>query len=211
MNSRDKIIRAAIRVFAERGRYGARMEEIAAEAGVNKAMLYYYYSSKENLYREVLTCVFTETLGRVFAGLDRILAGSKDFTGKVQALSSLYFDVFSEKTSNTRILFEALAGQPGEVRRVVQTLKAESDFIRPGRILEIFREAVSEGKCREVDPRQIVISLIGMNIIYFLARPIAEVLLDLDERNRQAFLGDREQSVIDMLLHGLLKEKDSGV
>ncbi len=54
METKAKIISAAIEVFAVKGKHGARMEEIAEKANVNKALLYYYYTSKDLLFKEVL-------------------------------------------------------------------------------------------------------------------------------------------------------------
>ena len=54
INKKGRILEAAKKEFAEKGLEGARMEAIAGRAGVNKALLHYHYSSKENLYKEVL-------------------------------------------------------------------------------------------------------------------------------------------------------------
>src|SRR5579884_914902 len=58
--TRGAILAAAERVFAEEGLAGARTEEIATEAGVNKAMLYYHFESKESLYEAVVEDHFRE-------------------------------------------------------------------------------------------------------------------------------------------------------
>ena len=60
MKSRDKILQAAIPVFAGKGRHGAHMEEIAAHARINKAMIYYIFHSKDELYFEVLKHILTQ-------------------------------------------------------------------------------------------------------------------------------------------------------
>ncbi len=54
-NSKNRILMAARKVFAEKGYDGARVDEIASEAGINKAMLYYYFGSKDNILREIIT------------------------------------------------------------------------------------------------------------------------------------------------------------
>lgn len=61
MKTRDRILNAAIPVFARKGRHGAHMEEIAALAHINKAMIYYIFHNKDELYLEVLKFVFNET------------------------------------------------------------------------------------------------------------------------------------------------------
>jgi AcrR family transcriptional regulator len=208
-DTREKIIAAATLVFAERGKFGARMEEIAARARVNKAMLYYYYSSKENLYREVLRTILAQNLREVFQAFQREAGRRGKPEDLLELLSRTYYKVFSRRPSYTRILFEAVANEPGEVRKIVRSLKEESDFIHPERVIALFKSRISRGEFRDVDPRQVLVSIIGMNLIYFLARPIAEVILELDVEDEKAFLKEREESVIDLLLHGIMRKKGS--
>ncbi len=205
MKSRDRILHAAVDVFAARGKYGARMEEIASQAGVNKAMLYYYYSSKENLFREVLMFIFSRNFSELINGFEQVVSTTRNFSQRVEALSHLYFNIFSNHVSSTRITLEALAGDPGEVRQVIRALFSESDLIHPEKVFRIFEEGISRGQCRDIDPRQAVISIIGMNLIYFLNGPMAEVILDLDGEDREIFLRERRQSVVDLLLNGVVK------
>jgi len=205
-NSRSRIKAAAIEVFAEKGRFGARMEEIAKKAEINKAMLYYYYGSKENLYREMLRAILKSNLQQLFTSLGRELSGIHDPAEMIRLISSTYFRVFSSNPSYMKILFEAVASNPGEVRQIVSTLKDKSAVIRPELILEILENGISRKAYRNIDPKQILVSIIGMNLIYFLARPIASVLLDLDETGQDAFLEEREKSVIEMLLYGVILE-----
>ena len=58
-SSRDRIINAALDEFGQFGLAGARVDRIAKKAGLNKAMIYYHFNSKENLYREMIKSFFT--------------------------------------------------------------------------------------------------------------------------------------------------------
>jgi TetR/AcrR family transcriptional regulator len=204
MGSKEKILEAAIEVFAEKGRFGARMEGIASRAGVNKAMLYYYYTSRDNLYREVLRSILAGNFKRIFAPLRRSSYRKADPAEEVRRLSKAYFRVFSRNPSHTRILIEALAGEPSVIREIVHQLKAEPDIVDPDLVLRILREGVARGDFRNIEPRQIVISLIGMNLIYFLAGPVAEVLLDLDADEAASFRKGRKESIVELLLYGIM-------
>src|SRR5215831_13052424 len=62
-DSKERILTAAEEVFAKKGFAGARTQEIAELAGVNKAMIYYYFESKEKLLREVLQRILFELIG----------------------------------------------------------------------------------------------------------------------------------------------------
>lgn len=206
---RERIVASAIEVFAERGKFGARMEEIAARARINKAMLYYYYSSKENLYREVLRTIFTHNFKEIFRAFQRGAKSPGRPEDFLRAVSKAYFRVFSQKPAYTRILIEAVANEPGEVRKIVRFLKEESHIIQPEMVIALFRNRISRGEFRDVDLRQVLVSIIGMNLIYFLARPIAEVLLELDVEDEKAFLKKRQESVVDLLLHGIMRKKSN--
>ena len=71
-----KIFLAALEVFGREGRNGARMQQIADLAGINKALVHYYFRSKDKLYEEVLSYVvdhFLTDLGRTLENSDKIL------------------------------------------------------------------------------------------------------------------------------------------
>src|SRR5215471_4144707 len=89
--SRAAILQAAVREFAEKGLAGARTDSIAAAASVNKALLYYYFHSKEDLYSAVIDQVFAGLKQRVFAAL----AQDVPPRDKIVAYVSAYFDYIS--------------------------------------------------------------------------------------------------------------------
>ena len=182
------------------------MEEIARRADVNKALLYYYYSTKENLYREVLGRVMTRNFLAMFTALEERILPLGDLSERVAELSRTFFSIFTGNPRYTKILFEALTHEPETVTRIVRELKTENAIVRPDRVLEIFRSAQARGECRNIEPRQIAISIIGMNLIYFLTKPISQVLLEIDVEDETAFLEKREQSIIDLLLNGIVQE-----
>ena len=61
--SRDRILAAAVKIFAEKGYSGARIDQIAREAGVNKALIYYYFEGKEAILNELFQTFFTQSTG----------------------------------------------------------------------------------------------------------------------------------------------------
>lgn len=205
--TRERIITAAIDIFAEKGKHGARMEEIAERGEVNKAMLYYYYSSRDNLYREVLRRIIRHNFGLILRAIKGTGDVSEDPIEQVKFIARTHFRVFSSNPAYTKVLLEAVADEPNEVREILSSLKEETDIKIPDRALEIFEKGTERGIFRDVDPRQVMISIIGMNLIHFLARPIAEVILGLEMGDEEVFLKKREESVLDLLLHGIVRSE----
>jgi len=208
MDTKEKIISAAIEVFAEKGKHGARMEQIAAKAGVNKAMLYYYYSSKGNLFLEVLKTLTQKIFQHIFSTLSLTIAYDESPIDKVKRIVSAHFEAFSQNSNFAKIILHTLANEPHELQLAIRTLK--DNVGSPGRdpieiFLSIFEEGVSRKDFRDINPKQVLISIVGMNLIYFIGKPVAEALLDLHVEDDQAFLRERKEIINDLVLYGIVQ------
>jgi len=205
MNSRASIIKAAIEVFAEKGKHGARMEEIGARAKVNKAMVYYYFSSKKNLFREVMVVILRQVFSCIFDTLNQDGDRLADPLAKVQAAVSAHFDAFARNPNLAKITLNAIADDPDDVRHALQIIRQESDVFLPEKLLSIFEEGTKQGTFRKIDPKQTMISIIGMNLVYFVGAPIAQTVLDLQIIDEKEFQAERKRAILDLLLHGIVE------
>jgi TetR/AcrR family transcriptional regulator len=185
------------------------MEHIAAKAKINKAMLYYYYSSKDNLFHEVLKTITQEIFQRVFAKASLAIANNESPVDKVKLIVSAHFDAFSQDINLTKILLHTLANEPNELRSAISALKGNVGGIGRGPIeifVSIFEEGVLRKELRDIDPKQVLISMVGMNLVYFIGKPVAEAFLNLIVEDDQAFLKERKESIIDLVLHGIVQK-----
>ncbi|NTV53653.1 MAG: TetR/AcrR family transcriptional regulator [Candidatus Firestonebacteria bacterium] len=212
MESREKIMTAALEVFAEKGKHGARMEEIAKSAGVNKAMLYYFFSSKENLFKEVLV----KALHGVFNRIRRTLQQS-GLTGlgpaeSVKLVVEKHFEAFVQDVPGTKIVLEAFVHEPSEIKRALDQICTETTRdnpcqLEPQRMTEILKAGIVQKIFRPIDVSQLFVSILGMSLIYFSARPIAQLFLGLNAKDEKKFLEQRQASITDLLLHGILEKE----
>jgi TetR/AcrR family transcriptional regulator len=208
MNSREKTISAAINVFSLKGKHGARMEEIAEEAGVNKSTVYYYFNSKENLYREVLKKIYYEKFRFVFDELQRIQSDRINHVRRAEAIIRAFSRAFSENSNYSTIINNALTNEPQDLQYVIRLLKAEYDFIRPEQLVGFFEEGISNEAFRNIDTKQTIISIVGVAMIFFIGKPIIEIMLGLDLEDEDAFLDERQESLIDLLLYGIVNRPE---
>jgi len=208
MDTKEKIISAAIEVFAEKGKHGARMEQIAAKAGVNKAMLYYYYSSKDNLFYEVLKSIIQNISQHMFSTFHLSIASDRSPIERVKRIVNAHFEAFSQNSNFAKIALQALANEPHAIRSIIKNIKDNAggtDTTPVENFRSIFEEGISRKELRNIDPKQVLISIIGMNLVYFIGKPVAEALLDLNVEDDQAFLRERKESIIDLVLHGIVR------
>jgi len=205
MESRERIIKAAIEVFAEKGKYGMRMDEIAERANINKAMVYYYYSSRENLYREVLESVMRRYFTMLSSAIEQIINDNTDHVDKLRRFVITSLDVLSHDRIVAKLVIDALASEPEELSRVMENLKKDPKLNIPKKMLDFLEDGMEKGIFRKLNPKQLLINIVAMSLFYFIAKPVATVFLDLDIEDEQAFLKERQQSVIELLLDGIVK------
>jgi AcrR family transcriptional regulator len=200
--TKENIIAAAKQLFAQKGKYGATMEEIALTAGINKAMVYYYFSNRQNLYREVLLSVMNDLYG----GFDELLDENvikQDPVKAIRIVASAHIKSLSSHRDSAHLVFQALANEPDELTAVMEILKTD----RP-EDSEPFMRVINEGKkkniFRNVEAKQVFISFMGMNMVFFVSKSIAKAFLGDEIEDEEKFSKGREESIIDLLLNGIV-------
>ena len=190
-STEEKIYAAARRIFILKGMEGTRMQEIADEAGMNKALLHYYFRSKENLFKAVFKDIFT----RFFIKVRGTLFSAAPLKEKLIVFIDNYIDLIGANPYVPQFIINEINRDP----QVLKTLMFESG-IEPQRILEIFTGASESDKLPDLDPRHIVVSLLGMLIFPFVARPLLQmVYFNDDQESYNRFLSERKEMVKNMI------------
>jgi AcrR family transcriptional regulator len=200
--SRTAILQAAAREFAEHGIAGARTDAIARKAGVNKALLYYYFKDKETLYGAVLDQAFSGMKMNLFRVLDEDLRPRE----KIMAYVGAYFDFIATNQIYPKLMqremMRAKEGNSLHIDRLVKT------YFRPmyGRVGALLREGTVQGQFREVDPVHFVPSMIAMIVFYFSSAPVMERIVGFDPLTRRR-IGERRAAVIDFISAALFTHR----
>jgi TetR/AcrR family transcriptional regulator len=178
------------------------MEEIASHAGVNKAMLYYYFNTKENLYREVLSQILQQSHDDIVDRVRKTINGTGDPISSIREFISAHAQVCTGNPQRTKIFVEAFVTQPQDIEEIFRTRLCEN--CNHVDLQNIFQKGIDQKLLRAVDPNQVIISIIGMIIIYMAAKPMAQALLALAKTDETDFLQNREESIIDLVMNGIV-------
>lgn len=189
-----RILSAAERVFAERGLAGARTEEIARAAHVNKAMLYYYFDSKEQLHR----AVFENLFGQATRLVQERMPPNASPRQIVLAFVDGYFKFRVSYPNYARLMQQLMMESPDEFRRIAR------QYFRRGynELTSAIAQGISHGEFHRVNPQHMVLNIIAMIVFYFSAASAHSVLLGQDPLKPQA-VAEHKQAVVDLLEHGL--------
>jgi len=197
--SRAKILAAAERAFARDGLAGARTDAMAAAAGVNKALLYYYFKSKEGLYEAVIEEHLREFNERAFA----ILTASGSARVLLLRYMNLHFDFISRRHWHAALFQQLImkGGKPPE-RLFRKYIVPRSEMLR-----QLLERGIRAGELRKVDPLDTTISLAALIVFYFASAPMLQLVGDLDPY-APANLKRRKQAVLDFIRHGLFVDPE---
>ncbi|HKV26860.1 MAG TPA: TetR/AcrR family transcriptional regulator [Candidatus Acidoferrales bacterium] len=192
-----RILAAAEQIFAARGLAGARTEAIARAARVNKAMLYYYFGSKERLYRAVFDNLFGQA-GRMIQAETPAEASARQ---TVLAFVEGQFKFRIEHPNYARLMQHMMLENPKEFRRVAR------EYFRQGfkRMTHVIKSGIAHGEFQPLNAEHTMLNVIAMIVLYFSGAPVHSVLLRRDAMQPYA-VAEHKRAVIDLLERGLFRK-----
>jgi TetR/AcrR family transcriptional regulator len=194
-DSRNKVLDAAVDEFIEHGFSGARVDRIALRAGINKAMIYYYFSSKEKLYQAVID----EHVNRLGAEVQMRIEEAADLEESLLGISRIYMKIMTQNARYLPILLREFASGGGRLLASLRRMTSERGL--PERFVRKLEEGQRAGRFRDCDSRQALISFIGMNLFYLLFAPMANTIWGIEDEHM--FREQRPREVVELFMHGV--------
>jgi AcrR family transcriptional regulator len=173
LSTEQKILDAARQEFSEHGLDGARMQAIATRAGVNKALLHYYFRSKDKLFEFIIRDLVSGIWSAIRADLDQ-QPQAIDLRSMIRSLVSAYITALSKHPEMPQILIRQLLTRDKNVRAIARSIIREVGDA-PVRIFAAFEKEARAGRIRKIEPVHLILNIIGMVIVTFLSQPIAEI------------------------------------
>jgi TetR/AcrR family transcriptional regulator len=197
VQTKQAILRAAERMFAESGMAGARTDAIAEAAGVNKALLYYYFKSKQQLYEAVIEEHFREFNEQALHTLRSPGSARKILLRYV----SVHFDFICEHRRHALLHQQMVMNGGKSLQKIVRDY-----FLPRGMALdELLERGMRAGEFRRADRRHAAVSIVALIVFYFSAAQVMQ-LLGYSDVFSDATLRKRKREVLDFVRHGLFSD-----
>jgi TetR/AcrR family transcriptional regulator len=196
-DSKGKILEAATTEFAQYGLAGARIDRIAESAGINKAMIYYHFHSKENLYQAIIN----QQISSVAEKLAEHFADGVSLEEALLLASEQHHNLLAPNSRFRAIFLHEIAAGAGHLKQALLRIVTQRGL--PRTIFGMLEDGKREGRFRDVDSRQVMLAFIGMNFFYLLAAPVANMIWEID--NEEEFRQKRPAALVDLFLHGVEK------
>jgi len=198
LNTEQKIHEAAKAVFIKKGLEGARMQEIADEAGINKALLHYYFRTKDKLFE----AVFTDAFFKLVPNILNLLKSDPPLFEKIKQFTENYIDIFIENPFVPGFVLHELNRNPQRIVKLISNIGVD-----PGIFILQVNEEIEKGTIIHIDPRQLIVNMLAMCIFPFAATPIIKnIIFKNDTEKFSEFLESRKKEVSEFIINSIKKK-----
>lgn len=188
-----EILKAAKKIFVEKGYDGARMQEIADEANINKAMLHYYFRSKELLFAKIMEQTVEVMVNHTFPAF----AHEGAIMEKIELLVNNYIDTLSQNTHIPMFLLSELSRGQGAFQEKLKSKMIENGVLHSF-IQQIMKEQ-EEGILVKIPPHHFILTVMSLLTFPFIAKSVFITMLDLPEENFLSIMQERKAIVLNVL------------
>jgi TetR/AcrR family transcriptional regulator len=202
-DTEQRILDAAHVVFVRTGTAGARMQEIAKEAGVNSALLHYYFRSKDRLAE----AVFHRAAAQLMPAVVGELLSDRSLPDKVRAIVEIEIDRLSRTPYLPGYIISELTHHPERIAQLISALTGSQPEALGRKLLRIVSEQIGgevrAGRMQPISPEQFMVNLLSLCIFPFAARPMITALMGLDDKAFARFIRERRDTLPDFFLNAL--------
>jgi TetR/AcrR family transcriptional regulator len=196
IETRERILAAAHRVFVRLGTSKARTVDIAEEAGVNKALLHYYFATKANLADAVFAASLSQLMPRVFGILGD---PARSLEEKIRDVTREQIDFHGSRPYLAGYVVSEMHTEPDRLRKILESAG------RPplGSLATQLEGEAAAGRMRPMSAEMFVVNLMAWVVFPFVVRPLLEILIGLDAERFPAFMEERKHLLPELFLASL--------
>lgn len=193
----EKILAAAKIVFMEKGMAGARMQDIADKAGINKAMLHYYFRNKEKLFEVILK----EQVVKFLPGIFSILNSDAALFEKIRGFVAGYISLIIENPYLPLFVLYEMNKQPAAfVNKLFGA--TPPDF---SKLIEQIEKEVKRGIIKQVSPLHLIVNMMSMCVFPFVSKPIIQRVMNVDDLQFRYMMEQRKTFVAEFIIASIKK------
>lgn len=191
------ILNTARKHFVRKGFAGTRMQEIADEAKINKALLHYYFRSKAKLYEEVIDA----TLNTLIPSLVAAMGQSGSFAERLKRIIEAYITKLIKHPDIPIFIISELSQRQenfiGKIKKRTEFIPAVQSFI-----LQMSIE-MEEGIIRKMPPMHLFLNIVGLIVFPFIAKPIFQTVLNVEQNEFEDLMRERKEVVMEFVVAAL--------
>ena len=196
-STEQKILEAAKQVFMEKGIDGARMQDIADKAGINKALLHYYFRSKEKLFE----MIFMEEARKFMPKVTSIMVSDLTLFEKVEKFVGEYIDTLLQNPLLPIFILNEINRNPKEaIKKIFGNQRPPVE-----KVDEHIAKLVKKGEIKPIKGFELMVNMVSMCIFPFLARPMVQWVTKTSDEEFVKLMELRKKTVVKFVLDSIKK------
>ncbi|WP_428741086.1 TetR/AcrR family transcriptional regulator [Tenacibaculum sp.] len=193
----EQILKAAQEIFQSKGMDGARMQEIADKASINKAMLHYYYRSKQLLFE----AVFKKAFSLLAPQLNAILNDDSTIEEKIRSFTHNYITFIMKHPYLPNFIIQEL----NRKSQFIEEIKNNTFFPKLDKFKEQIEKEVKARTIRPISAEQLFINIISLNVFPFVGAPLIKAVANVDNESYKEILEARKKEVSEFIINAIKK------
>jgi len=194
----EKIFEAATEVFVEKGMDGARMQDIATQAGINKALLHYYYRTKEKLF----TAVFEMIARKIFKKFAPVFDENLSLEDKIRFFFREHISFLQENPRLPGFILNEVNRHPERIKKLLASVDFDNLWLK---LYEQHEKEFKRYKITQSSMPQLMISMAGISVFPFAAKGILEGILGKVNINFNDFMEERKEFAAEFVIKAITK------
>jgi TetR/AcrR family transcriptional regulator len=195
MTTEEKIFNAARIIFQKKGFAGARMQEIADEAGINKAMLHYCFKNKELLFQAVFMNAFSQLAPQI----NEIFNSKESFFEKIKKFTHSYITFVMQNPYLPQFVIQEMNNNP---EFVMSFLKNENRP-NPALLITQIEKEIADGIIKPINPKQLLMNMISMTVFPFAAQMMVKGMLQISDVEFNQMMEERKTSIAEQIINSI--------
>jgi AcrR family transcriptional regulator len=197
MTTEEKIFEAAFKVFQLKGFKGARMQEIADEAGINKAMLHYCFKNKELLFE----AVFMNAFGKLAPQINEIFKSQDSIFEKIKKFTDSYISFVMDYPFLPQFIIQEMNINP---EFVTKFLKKENRP-DPTKLIHQIENEIKLGILKPINPKQLLIDIFSMTVFPFAAQALLKGMIQVSNEEFMQLMEERKKYIYEQIITSIKK------
>ena len=199
VTAEERIKEAAKKVFIQKGYSGARMQDIANEAKINKALLHYYFRSKDQLFE----LIFMENVQKMMPKINSIIDSDDKLFDKIENFVAEYLDMLSENPFLPLFVVNELSSHPERFFQKIAPLA--NGYLKVNKFIQQIQDEAEKGKIIPISPVTLLMNTISLCVFPYLGKPMMQFVFGFDELQYRMILEQRKKEVAAFIINSIKK------
>ena len=197
MDTEEKILNAAKIIFHKKGYAGARMQEIADQAGINKAMLHYCFKNKQVLFETVFKKAFQQLAPKI----NQIFQSEASLFDKIKEFTSSYISFVIENPYLPPFIIQEMNNNP----EFVLSFLKDDNRPNPSLLIDQIEREITQGIIKAIKPKQLLLNIFSLTVFPFAAHALVKGLLHLTDEEFIQMMEERKTSIAQQIINSIKK------